>query len=150
MTVQLISSAVFPWTWVTARSSPGFSRNRSATKIVPPTTPIPTTTAIQKNGSVRCRIVRAYLPAGRSAFCLLFGPVLSPQLASVTAAIATAAAAPARRNRCVRSNISLSGDESQQEIGRTLQRSILRNSTLAHLPPPTRAPWGNAHDHKRE
>src|SRR3982751_83731 len=65
------------------------------------------TTAIQKNGWVRSRIFRAYGPRGLVAFCLLSGRVPPPP-ASTAAAIATAATIAARRNRWVRSNISLS------------------------------------------
>ena len=51
---------------------------------------------------------------------------------------------PARRSRCVRSNISLSCDASRRrEIGRTLQRSILRIATLSS---PHRARWWHTRD----
>ena len=105
--VHEISSTVLPWTCFGLRCSPGFSRNRSATKIVPPTTPTPMTTAIQKNGVNRSRIGLASGPAGSSEFCPLSLPP-PPQLASTASAASTAAPLTApRRSRCIRSNICL-------------------------------------------
>src|SRR6267142_4213533 len=107
--------------------------------MVPPTTPSPMTTAIQKNGLVRSRIWLAYGPFGCSAFCLLSGPVLSPHPASAAAAVATAATVAARRNRWVRSNISLSS-AFRREFGGTLQRSFLGPTTLSRAPRAVVAP----------
>ena len=106
MIVQPISSTVLPWICFGLRSSPGCSRNRSATKIVAPTTPMPMTTAIQKNGVNRSWIFWASGPFGSSEFWPLSLP--APQPASTAdrgehrGADDGSAAEP-----CMRSNICL-------------------------------------------